>query len=80
MRILAYIRVSSKDQNVNRQLEEMKALGIEERDVFIDHESGKDFLREQYQIMKRVLSEGDLLYPQFPMIYNEAGGLIPRFL
>lgn len=61
-RVLGYIRVSSKDQNIDRQLEEMLALGIEERDIFIDKESGKDFNREQYQIMKRVLREGDLLY------------------
>ncbi|MGG7619539.1 recombinase family protein [Bacillus coreaensis] len=58
----AYIRVSSKDQNEARQLEEIKALGIDKRDIFIDKESGKDFNRSQYQALKQCLREGDLLY------------------
>ncbi|WP_053361940.1 recombinase family protein [Bacillus sp. FJAT-27251] len=58
----AYIRVSSKDQNEARQLKEMLELGIEERDIFIDKESGKDFNRPQYQTLKARLREGDLLY------------------
>jgi DNA invertase Pin-like site-specific DNA recombinase len=57
-----YIRVSSKDQNEARQLSEIKELGIEERDIFIDKESGKDFNRPQYQALKQCLREGDLLY------------------
>lgn len=61
-KIFAYIRVSSKDQNVDRQLEEMKNLNINERDIFIDYQSGKDFKREKYQAMKYCLREGDLLY------------------
>jgi DNA invertase Pin-like site-specific DNA recombinase len=58
----AYIRVSSKDQNEARQLKEVLDLGINERDVFIDKESGKDFNRPQYQALKQCLREGDLLY------------------
>lgn len=57
----AYIRVSTKDQNEARQLEEMKALGIDERDIFMDKASGKDFNRPQYQTLKDRLREGDLL-------------------
>ncbi|RAZ81523.1 recombinase family protein [Planococcus halotolerans] len=57
-----YIRVSSKDQNEARQLAEIKGLGINERDVFIDKESGKDFNRTGYQTLKKCLREGDLLY------------------
>ncbi|WP_042346806.1 recombinase family protein [Bacillus massiliigorillae] len=56
------MRVSSKDQNEARQLMEIKELGIHERDIFIDKESGKDFNRPQYQAMKQCLREGDLLY------------------
>ncbi len=41
---------------------EIKELGIHERDIFIDKESGKDFNRPQYQAMKQCLREGDLLY------------------
>ncbi|TDY38980.1 DNA invertase Pin-like site-specific DNA recombinase [Alicyclobacillus sacchari] len=57
-----YIRVSGKDQNEQRQLDAMKALGISDRDIFIDKQSGKDFNREQYQLMKRCLRRGDVLY------------------
>ncbi|HOA34392.1 MAG TPA: recombinase family protein, partial [Clostridiales bacterium] len=39
---VGYIRVSSKDQNEARQVEKMKELGIDERYIFIDKESGKD--------------------------------------
>lgn len=58
----AYIRVSSKDQNEARQLNGMLDLGISERDIFIDKESGKDFNRPQYQALKQCLREGDLVY------------------
>ncbi|WP_265938413.1 recombinase family protein [Bacillus thuringiensis] len=58
----AYIRVSSKEQNEARQLKDMLELGISERDIFIDKESGKDFNRPQYQALKQCLRKGDLLY------------------
>lgn len=58
----AYIRVSSKDQNEARQLKEILELGLNERDIFIDKESGKDFNRSQYQALKQCLRQGDLLY------------------
>lgn len=61
-RRLAYVRVSSRDQNVDRQIDTMLALGIDERDIFIDKKSGKDFDREQYQLMKRFIREGDIIY------------------
>lgn len=57
-----YIRVSTKEQNEARQLEEMQAQGIDERYIFIDKESGKDFNREQYQAMLTMLREGDTVY------------------
>jgi len=57
-----YIRVSSKDQNEARQLEAMLEQGINERDIFMDKQSGKDFNREQYQLVKGQLREGDVLY------------------
>lgn len=57
-----YIRVSSKDQNEARQLEAMQEIGIEEREIFMDKQSGKDFEREKYQAMKACLREGDILY------------------
>lgn len=57
-----YIRISSKDQNEARQIESMKKAGIDDRDIFIDRQSGKDFERPQYQILKMMLREGDILY------------------
>lgn len=57
-----YVRVSSKDQNEARQLEALRALGIDDRDIFMDKQSGKDFDRTQYQTMKHTLREGDTLY------------------
>lgn len=59
---IAYIRVSSKDQNPGRQLEKLVDLGVEERFIFIEKKSGSDFNREQYQAMRRIIREGDLLY------------------
>lgn len=61
-KIFGYIRVSSKEQNIDRQLNEMLKLGINERDIFIDKESGKNFNRPQYTALKQCLREGDLLY------------------
>lgn len=56
-----YARVSTKDQNEARQLEAFKNFGIDERDIYIDKKSGKDFDREQYKILLNILREGDLL-------------------
>lgn len=59
-----YVRVSSKDQNEARQVEKMRELGIEDRRIFIEKASGKDFNRPKYQAMKDsgALREGDVLY------------------
>ncbi|TWL14664.1 recombinase family protein [Bacillus licheniformis] len=59
---IGYIRVSDKDQNENRQLDSMLQEGIDERDIFIDKQSGRKFERENYKLMKRFLREGDVLY------------------
>ena len=57
---IGYIRVSSKDQNLDRQRAEMEALGIDS--IYEDKQSGKDFNRIGYQYMKQSLREGDILY------------------
>ena len=57
----AYCRVSSTDQNEDRQVEAMLELGINERDIFVDKCSGKDFDRPQYQALKLQLREDDVL-------------------
>lgn len=56
-----YCRVSSSDQNDNRQFQAMLEQGISERDVFTDKASGKDFERPQYQALKAQLRQGDVL-------------------
>lgn len=60
-RIYGYCRISDKDQNEARQLKAMQEAGVDERFVFVDKQSGKDFNRPQYQILKNALREGDLL-------------------
>ncbi len=51
-RKFSYIRVSSKDLNEGRQLEAMRKIGINERDIYFDKQSGKNFERTNYQLLK----------------------------
>jgi len=62
MKEYGYIRVSSTDQNEDRQLIAMQELNIRPERIFIDKQSGKDFDRPRYQALTAVLAEGDLLY------------------
>ena len=59
---VGYARVSADDQNESRQIEEFRKLHIDERHIFIDKESGKDFKREKYNTMLGMLREGDVVY------------------
>ena len=59
--IYAYIRVSTKHQNIDRQYEEIKALHIDDKYIYIDRESGKDFDRTKYQNLIKKLKKDDLL-------------------
>jgi DNA invertase Pin-like site-specific DNA recombinase len=61
-KIFGYVRVSSKDQNEGRQLVKMEVLGIDERFIFVDKASGKDFDRPQYQLLMKCINAGDLIY------------------
>ena len=56
-----YIRVSSRDQNENRQRIAMREFGIPERNIFLDKQSGKDFVRPGYTRLIRKLKQGDTL-------------------
>ena len=60
--VYAYIRVSSKDQNEDRQLIAMQGLDIPKNHIFMDKQSGKDFERPQYRKMLRKMKKDDLLY------------------
>ena len=57
-----YIRVSSPDQNEQRQWIAMEEKGIPRANLYMDKQSGKDFCRPQYKKMVRKLRSGDLLY------------------
>ena len=56
-----YVRVSTKEQNIDRQLVEMYTQGLNDKTIFIDKRSGKDFERDEYQKLKKKLKSGDLL-------------------
>lgn len=62
MRKFFYARISTKDQTLERQIVEAKKLGIDESYIFLEVASGKDFKRPEYQLLKRMLREGDVLY------------------
>lgn len=64
MNIYGYIRVSSVDQNEERQVVAMKEQNVPEENVFVDKQSGKDFNRPQYISLVKKLKRGDLLYIQ----------------
>ncbi len=57
-----YVRVSSYDQNENRQLAALHKLLIPEKNIFIDKESGKDFNRPSYKKLMKRMKKDDLLY------------------
>ena len=59
--VFGYVRVSSTDQNEERQLEDLRNAGVDERNIYVDRKSGKDFERENYQAMLGRLREGDLV-------------------
>lgn len=56
-----YMRVSSADQNVERQKQELVRWGIVEKHIYTDKVSGRDFNRPSYQSIRRKLKKGDVL-------------------
>lgn len=60
--IYGYVRVSSQDQNEERQLVAMREKQVPQSHIYIDKQSGKDFNRPQYKRLLRRLKSGDLLY------------------
>lgn len=60
--LYGYIRVSTKEQNEDRQVLAMEEQGIPKKNVFMDKQSGKDFERPQYKRLLRKLKKGDVLY------------------
>ncbi len=62
MNIYGYMRVSSKDQNEERQLIALREAGVKDQNIFLDKQSGKSFDRPQYQKLIRILKKEDLVY------------------
>lgn len=62
MCVYGYVRVSSKEQNTDRQMIVMKEYDVPIQNIYIDKQSGKDFAREQYQRLVSVINPGDLIY------------------
>lgn len=56
-----YIRVSTKEQNEQRQVIALRAFGIEDQRIYMDKQSGKDFERAQYKKLIRKLKAGDTI-------------------
>ena len=59
--IYGYARVSTKEQNLSRQLVDIINFGVKENNIYKDKESGKNFERTNYKKLKKKLKEGDLL-------------------
>ena len=59
--VYGYARVSSRDQNLNRQLDALGAYGVKSANIFADHASGKDFDRPRYRELLHALGDGDVL-------------------
>ena len=62
MNVYGYVRVSTKEQNEDRQLIALGEVGVLEKNIFVDKQSGKDFNRPQYKKLLRKLKKDDLLY------------------
>ena len=56
-----YIRVSTQEQNIDRQLHSLFDMGIDRKNIYIDKQSGKNFKRPSYIKMVQKIREGDLL-------------------
>lgn len=61
MKMYGYVRVSTKEQNPERQMIALKEYGIPEKNIYLDQISGKDFARPQYRKLLTRLKPGDLL-------------------
>ena len=57
-----YVRVSSKEQNIDRQITAMKEQGISKESIFVDKSTGKNFNRKDYKRLIRRLKQGDEIF------------------
>ena len=62
MNSYGYIRVSTREQNEDRQLIALHEVGLQDKNIYMDKQSGKDFNRPQYKKLLRKIKKNDLLY------------------
>ncbi len=62
MGIYGYVRVSTREQNEDRQIIALREVGVTEKQLYIDKQSGKDFNRPQYKRLLRKMKKDNLLY------------------
>ena len=62
MSIFGYVRVSTAEQNEDRQMIALRQAGLSDKSIFVDKQSGKDFNRPKYQRLLRLMKKDDLLY------------------
>ena len=62
MELYGYVRVSSRDQNEERQLRALYETGVQQKNIFVDKQSGSDFERPQYQRLIKSIKPNDVLY------------------
>ena len=60
--VYGYVRVSTKDQNAARQISALVSEGVDEKNLFVDRKSGKDFQRKRYQSLFRKIKPGDVIF------------------
>lgn len=61
MKTYGYVRVSTKEQNVNRQIDALAAFPLAQADIFVDYCTGSTFERDQYRVLMRLLRPGDVM-------------------
>ena len=62
MKTYGYVRVSTREQNEDRQMIALREIGVSAQNIYLDKQSGKDFNRPQYKKLLRKLKKDDLLY------------------
>ena len=61
-KILGYVRISTTDQNIDRQIIALKEIGVPEKNIYIDRQTGKNFNRPEYKKMLRRIDKNTVLY------------------
>lgn len=68
--IYGYVRVSTREQNEDRQLIALREVGVSDKNIFMDKQSGKDFERPQYKKLLRKMKKDDLLYIKSMIVWD----------